>query len=102
MWKLIKIKRIKGKRKWSEKNTFKVKLETKYPPHTQNTKFAPYGIIVSKLIITVAPHNLICPQGKTYPIKEIAISITNKIKPEFHTNLILENDLKIKPLIIWA
>lgn len=32
-----------------------------------------YGIALSKLVITVAPQYDICPQGKTYPKKAVAI-----------------------------
>jgi len=39
------------------------------------------GTAVTRLVITVAPQKLICPQGKTYPIKAVAIINKNIIKP---------------------
>jgi hypothetical protein len=36
------------------------------------------------LVITVAPQKLICPQGKTYPIKPVAIINKKITTPEFH------------------
>jgi hypothetical protein len=39
------------------------------------------GIAETKLVITVAPHRDICPQGKTYPIKAVAIITMNKTTP---------------------
>lgn len=36
------------------------------------------GTAVTKLVITVAPQKLICPQGSTYPMKAVAI-ISKKI-----------------------
>jgi len=32
-----------------------------------------YGMADTKFVITVAPQNLICPQGSTYPINAVAI-----------------------------
>lgn len=54
----------------------------------------------SKLVITVAAQNDICPHGNTYPIKAVIID-NNKIKtPENHTNKNFHEEL-IKFLIIW-
>jgi len=42
------------------------------------------GIADAKLVITVAPQKLICPHGRTYPIKAIP-NIKKKITiPEYH------------------
>jgi hypothetical protein len=40
------------------------------------------------LVITVAPQKLICPQGKTYPVKAVAIINTKIINPEYQTNIL--------------
>ena len=40
----------------------------------------------NRLVITVAPQNLICPHGRTYPIKAVAIVKINKITPRFHVS----------------
>ena len=49
------------------------------PPHIHTIK---QGKGDNKLVITVAPQKLICPQGNTYPIKAIAINIIKIIIPE--------------------
>jgi len=41
------------------------------------------------LVITVAPQNLICPHGRTYPIKAVAIVIMKTVTPVFHVVLCL-------------
>ena len=42
------------------------------------------GIADAKFVITVAPQNDICPQGRTYPIKAV-ITVNKKIRtPEHH------------------
>jgi hypothetical protein len=38
----------------------------------------------NKLVITVAPQKDICPHGKIYPIKAVAIIAIYKIKPDNH------------------
>jgi hypothetical protein len=40
----------------------------------------------NKLVITVAPQNLICPHGRTYPINAVAIVKINKITPRFQVS----------------
>lgn len=56
----------KGIKKWSEKKRVRVGLSTANPPHIHFTKSSPiYGIAENKLVITVAPQNDICPQGRT-------------------------------------
>jgi hypothetical protein len=42
------------------------------------------GIAEKRLVITVAPQKLICPQGSTYPIKAVAIIRKKIISPEYH------------------
>ena len=56
------------------KKWFKVGSETANPPQIHCTNSSPiYGIAEKILVITVAPQNLICPQGSTYPIKAVAM-----------------------------
>jgi len=45
-----------------------------------------YGIALNKFVITVAPQKLICPQGKTYPIKAVAINKIKIITPDTQRN----------------
>jgi len=45
------------------------------------------GIADTRFVITVAPHKLIWPQGKTYPIKAVAIITMNNTTPTNHTKL---------------
>jgi hypothetical protein len=42
------------------------------------------GTTVKKLVITVAAQKLICPQGKTYPRKAVAINIKYIVIPLIH------------------
>jgi predicted P-loop ATPase/GTPase len=54
-------------------------LSTAKLPHTHYTSSVPtYGAAESRFVITVAPQNDICPHGKTYPRKAVAI-VTKKI-----------------------
>ena len=49
----------------------------------------------NRLVITVAPQKLICPQGKTYPKKAVAINIKKIINPENHIKCLgFKKDLK--------
>jgi hypothetical protein len=58
-----------------------------YPPHNKKIKSAPTkGIAANKLVITIAPQKLICPQGKIYPKKAVIIIKINKITPEIQSN----------------
>lgn len=83
---------IKGKMKWMAKNRFSVALSTANPPHIHSTKVFPiYGMAENRLVITVAPQNLICPHGRTYPIKAVAIVKMNKIIPMFHVSVRLND-----------
>jgi len=45
------------------------------------TKVFPIGRTLSKLMITVAPQNDICPQGRTYPKKAAIIVKTIMVHP---------------------
>jgi len=57
---------IKGNKKCITKKRFKVGLSTEKPPHNQDTILLPtIGKAPRRLVITVAAHKLICPQGKT-------------------------------------
>jgi len=67
-----------------------VALSTANPPHNHSTSIFPmYGIAENRLVITVAPQNLICPHGKTYPIKAVAMDKINRITPRFQVSAIL-------------
>ena len=56
-----------------------VALSTAKPPHTHCTTSVPtYRIADSRLVITVAPQNYICPQGNTYHINVVAM-VRNQI-----------------------
>jgi hypothetical protein len=78
---------MKGRIKWIAKNRFNVALSTENPPHIHSTRVFPmYGMAENKLVITVAPQNLICPQGNTYPMNPVAIARINKITPMFHVS----------------
>jgi hypothetical protein len=57
---------INGTVKCKLKKRFKVGLSTENPPHNNCTIESPTsGIAENKLVITVAPQKLICPQGNT-------------------------------------
>lgn len=56
---------MKGRIKWMVKNRVSVALLTPNPPHNHVTiNFPTYGIAENRLVITVAPQNLICPHGR--------------------------------------
>jgi hypothetical protein len=58
--------KLKGNKKCNTKNRFSVGLSTLKPPHNQLTIYFPImGKAPKILVMTVAPHKLICPQGKT-------------------------------------
>ena len=51
---------MNGRTKWNAKNRFNVALSTAKPPQIHSTSILPiYGIAENKLVITVAPQNLI-------------------------------------------
>ena len=63
-----------GIRKFSEKNRIRFVLSTGNPPRTHWTaSFPTYGIVDRIFVITVAPQNDICPHGRRYPIKAVAM-----------------------------
>lgn len=72
----------KGRTKWKAKNRVSVALSTANPPHNHCTIIPPmYGIADKSFVITVAPQNDICPQGRTYPTKAVIITNNNKTTP---------------------
>lgn len=55
------------------------------PPQIHWTIEGPiYGIVETKLVITVAPQNDICPHGRTYPRKAVAMEIKKIVTPIIH------------------
>jgi hypothetical protein len=79
---------MKGKIKWNVKNQIRVALSTENPPQIHSTKLDPmYGIAESRLVITVAPQNDICPHGRTYPIKAVAMNVSSSMIPMFHVSV---------------
>jgi hypothetical protein len=84
---MMKIRINRGKAKCNVKNNFNVYIETKNPPQIQYTTRLPTtGMTVNRFLITVAPHNLICPQGSTYPINAIIIIPASISQPETQTS----------------
>jgi hypothetical protein len=60
-------------------------LSTENPPHNNCTiEFPIPGIAEKRLVITVAPQKLICPQGSTYPLNPVAILRKKISLPEYH------------------
>lgn len=85
------IDRIKGSRKWNEKNRFRVGLLTLNPPHNHWVIFDPkIGIVDRRLVITVAPHRDICPHGRMYPENAVLIRMRRIKIPECHVCLFLK------------
>lgn len=67
------------------KNRVSVGVSTANPPHNHCTNENPtYGIVDRRLVITEAPHNDICPHGKTYPKNAVAIAINRIVTPINH------------------
>ena len=65
-WAITKAAIIMGIIKCREKNRLRVGCETEGPPQIQLTRsFPTRGIAESTPVMTVAPQNDICPQGKT-------------------------------------
>lgn len=101
IWIVDRIIKVSGKMKWIEKNRFKVGFETLNPPHSQWVNLIPIiGIVDKRFVITVAPHNDICPHGRTYPMKAEAIKIKKMVTPDDQVKWFL-NDLFWIPRIIW-
>ena len=58
------------------------------PPQIHWTILVPtYGIAERRLVITVAPQKDICPQGSTYPMKAVAITINKISTPMFQVSM---------------
>lgn len=84
-WIIVNAATTKGNRKWNVKNRVKVALSIENLPQIHWTKSNPkYGIADNRFVITVAPQNDICPQGRTYPINAVPIVKNNKIIPTLH------------------
>ena len=65
-WITTRKSKIKGNKKWKEKNRFRRMSLTLNLPHNHKTRNFPIiGITLIKFVITVAAQNLICPQGNT-------------------------------------
>lgn len=63
-------------------------LSTANPPQIHSTRVLPiYGMAENKLVITVAPQNLIWPHGRTYPMNAVAMVKRNKITPIFQVSI---------------
>lgn len=86
---IAKVAIMNGRMKWIVKNRVRVALLTPNPPHIHVTMYFPtYGIAENRLVITVAPQNLICPHGSKYPINAVAIDKMNIVTPIFHVSII--------------
>jgi len=87
LWSIIKCRITNtskniGSKKWNVKKRDKVGKSTENPPQIHCTITKPkIGILEIKFVITVAPQKDICPQGRTYPKKEIPIIASNKTTP---------------------
>lgn len=74
-----------------------VALLTPNPPHNQFTMGLPtYGRAENRLVITVAPQNLICPHGSRYPKNAVAMDRMKMVTPRFHVSRFLA-DPKYNP-----
>lgn len=72
-----------GRIKWREKKRIRVGFSTEGPPQIQLVISIPkIGMAERVPVITVAPQNDICPQGRTYPRKAVAITVRRIITPE--------------------
>jgi hypothetical protein len=90
----------RGIRKCAEKNRFRVGCDTEKFPHIQVTILFPIrGIAEKMLVITVAPQNDICPQGRTYPRNAVAMNETMITIPVVHVVFFFIGDLFIIPRI---
>jgi len=75
-----------GRIKCREKKRFNVGCETEKFPHNHSTNdFPRIGIAEKMFVITVAPQNDICPHGRTYPKKAVAITDIKIREPVVHT-----------------
>lgn len=92
---------IKGIRKWREKNRVSVGWFTEKPPHIHSTIVFPrQGIAEKMFVITVAPQNDICPQGRTQPRNAVAINISKIIMPEDQVLVLFAGEEKNRPRIM--
>ena len=92
----------KGIMKWREKNRLIVGWEIDGPPQIQFTKSVPIiGMADNIPVITVAPQNDICPHGRTYPKKAVAIVISMITVPEIQTVFLFRGELKYIPRAMW-
>jgi len=65
----------------------RVALSIANPPQIHWTVIDPtYGIADNRLVITVAPQKDICPHGRTYPMKAVAITTNKMITPIFQVS----------------
>lgn len=79
---------IKGRRKCRAKNRVSVGLSTEKPPQAHSTRVCPmYGIAENRLVMTVAPQKDICPHGRTYPTKAVAMRVSRSTIPVFQVSL---------------
>jgi hypothetical protein len=83
----------RGSRKCNMKKRLKQAVPNEKPPQIMMTNSLPYGKTPAKEVMTVAPQNDICPQGKTYLRKDALMVKINRIKPLFQRLLLelLEN-----------
>jgi len=83
-----------GIKKWRAKNRVSVGWSTENPPHSHVTITGPkYGMAEKMFVMTVAPQNDICPHGKTYPRKAVAISRIKIVIPLAHTCVLVLGEL---------
>jgi hypothetical protein len=87
-WTIASAAIMKGKIKRNAKKRVRVALSTENPPQIHSIKLDPmYGIAESKSVITVVPQNDICPHGRTYPIKVVAMTVKSNMIPVFHVSM---------------
>lgn len=85
IWIIISIRIAKGKMKCREKNRISVGFSIEGPPHNHTTIPPPQiGIADRVPVITAAPQRDICPHGRTYPKKAVAMVNSKIITPEAH------------------
>lgn len=84
---IIPITRI-GTKKCKENIRPNVALQIVNPAHTFNKITSLLGNTLNKFVITVAPHNDIFPQGKTYLRNAAPITKTNNNPPLFQRFLL--------------
>ena len=77
-----------GTKKCSENIRLKVALQIVNPAQTFIKIISPLGSTLNKLVMTVAPHRDIFPQGRTYPKNAAPITNTNKSLPLFQRFLL--------------